>query len=294
MRERPYAPGNTRALVIALGITLSFFIVELVGGNVTRSLALQTDALHMLNDALALGFALIAARVALRPITARKTYGYYRAEILAAFLNGIFLWALVVFIFYEALHRIQQPPEVKSLEMLIIAFLGLIANGLAAVALSRSRDKSLNVKGAFLHVVTDTLGSMGAISAGSIMFFTGWYQADPLISMMIGALIFYSSGKLIRDSLNILLEGVPPNIDLTALERRIVEVEGVKNVHDLHVWCITPTQTCIMSGHVVVKEGTNRRELLANLIEMLKEDFGIDHTTIQIEDEGYPKAVGEH
>jgi len=294
MREHPYAPGNTRALVIALGITLSFFIIELVGGTVTSSLALQTDALHMLNDALALGFALIAARVALRPITTRKTYGYYRAEILAAFLNGIFLWALVVFIFYEALHRIQQPSEVKSLEMLIIAFLGLIANGSTAVVLSRSRDESLNVKGAFLHVVTDTLGSIGAISAGSIMFFTGWYQADPLISMMIGVLIFYSSGKLIRDSLNVLLEGVPPNIDLTALERRIVEVEGVKNVHDLHVWCITPTQTCIMSGHVVVKEGTNRRELLANLIDMLKEDFGIDHTTIQIEDEGYPKAVGEH
>jgi len=294
MREHPYAPGNTRALGMALGITISFFIIELVGGIVTSSLALQTDALHMLNDALALGFALIAARVALRPITARKTYGYYRAEILAAFLNGIFLWALVVFIFYEALHRIRQPSEVKSLEMLIIAFLGLIANGLAAVALSRSRDESLNVKGAFLHVVTDTLGSMGAISAGLIMFFTGWYQADPLISMMIGVLIFYSSGKLIRDSLNVLLEGVPPNIDLTALERRIVEVEGVKNVHDLHVWCITPTQTCIMSGHVVVKEGTNRRELLANLIDMLKEDFGIDHTTIQIEDEGYPKAVGEH
>jgi len=294
MREHPYAPGNTRALVIALGITLSFFVIELVGGIVTRSLALQTDALHMLNDALALGFALIAARVALRPITARKTYGYYRAEILAAFLNGIFLWALVVFIFYEALHRIQQPPEVKSLEMLIIAFLGLIANGSAAVALSRSRDESLNVKGAFLHVVTDTLGSIGAISAGSIMVFTGWYQADPIISMMIGVLIFYSSGKLIRDSLNVLLEGVPPNIDLTALERRMLEVEGVKNVHDLHVWCITPTQTCIMSGHVVVKEGTNRRELLANLINMLKEDFGIDHTTIQMEDEGYPKAVGEH
>jgi len=279
---------------MALGITLSFFIIELVGGIVTRSLALQTDALHMLNDALALGFALIAARVALRPITARKTYGYYRAEILAAFLNGIFLWALVVFIFYEALHRIQQPPEVKSLEMLIIAFLGLIANGSAAVALSRSRDESLNVKGAFLHVVTDTLGSIGAISAGSIMVFTGWYQADPITSMMIGVLIFYSSGKLIRDSLNVLLEGVPPNIDLTALERRMLEVEGVKNVHDLHVWCITPTQTCIMSGHVVVKEGTNRRELLANLINMLKEDFGIDHTTIQMEDEGYPKAVGEH
>jgi len=294
MSEHPHAPRSTNALGIALGITISFFIIELVGGIITNSLALQTDALHMLNDSFALGFALIAAWLAVRPITVKRTYGYYRTEILAAFLNGIFLWAVVVFIFYEALQRIQQPAEVKSLSMLIIAFLGLLANGLSAVVLSRSKDDSLNVKGAFLHVVTDTLGSIGAISAGLIMFFTRWYQADPLISMLIGVLIFYGSGKLIRDSLNVLLEGVPPNIDVSALERRIVELEGVKGVHDLHVWCITPTHMCLMSGHVVVKKGTNRKKLVATLINMLREDFGIDHTTFQLEDEGYPKAVGEH
>jgi len=294
MHEHLHPPRGTRYLGIALGITISFFIVELVGGILTNSLALLTDAWHMLNDVFALVFALVAAWLALRPTSVKRTYGYYRAEILSAFLNGIFLWAVVVFIFYKAIQRIQQPAPVESLNMLIIAVFGLMANGLSAVTLSRSRNESLNVKGAFLHVVADTLGSIGAISAGLIMFFTGRYQADPLISMMIGVLIFYSSGRLIRDSLNVLLEGVPSHIDVSALERRIVELKGVKGVHDLHVWCITPTKMCCMSGHVVVKKGTNRKKLITTLISMLKEEFGIDHTTIQLEDEGYPKAVGEH
>jgi cobalt-zinc-cadmium efflux system protein len=294
MHEHLHPLRGTRYLGIALGITISFFVVELVGGLVTNSLALLTDAWHMLNHILALVFALIAAWLALRPVTVNKTYGYYRAEILAAFLNGIFLWAVAVFIFYQAILRIQQPAPVESLNMLIIAVLGLMANGLSAVTLSRSKDKSLNVKGAFLHVVADTLGSVGAISAGLIMFFTEWYLVDPLISMMIGVLIFYSSGKLVRDSMNVLLEGVPSHIDVSALERRILEVKDVKEVHDLHVWCITPTKMCCMSGHVVVEKGTNRKKVITTLINVLKEEFGIDHTTIQLEDEGYPKAVSEH
>ncbi len=294
MHEHLHPQRGTRYLGIALGITISFFIIELVGGILTNSLALLTDAWHMLNDVLALSFGLIAAWLALRPITVKRTYGYYRAEILAAFLNGIFLWAIVVLIFYQAILRIQHPDPVQSLNMLVIAVFGLVANGLSAVVLSRSKDESLNVRGAFLHVVADTLGSVGAISAGLIMYFTRWYQADPLISMMIGVLIFYSSGKLIRDSLNVLLEGVPSNIDVSAIERRIVELKGVKGVHDLHVWCITPTKMCLMSGHVVVEKGTNRKKLISTLINMLKEEFGIDHTTIQLEDEGYPKAASEH
>jgi cobalt-zinc-cadmium efflux system protein len=294
MHEHLHPPRGTRYLGIALVITISFFIIELVGGILTNSLALLTDAWHMLNHIFALIFALVAAWFALRPISVKKTYGYYRAEILAAFLNGIFLWAVAVFIFYEALQRIQQPSKVESLNMLIIAVLGLIANALTALSLSRSKDESLNVRGAFLHVVADTLGSIGAISAGLVMSLTGWYQVDPLISMMIGVLIFYSSGKLVRDSVNVLLEGVPSHIDVSALERRIVELKNVEGVHDLHVWCITPTRMCCMSGHVVVKKGTNRKNLITTLINVLKEEFGIDHTTIQIEDEGYPKAVGEH
>jgi cobalt-zinc-cadmium efflux system protein len=224
----------------------------------------------------------------------RRTYGYYRVEILSAFLNGILLWAVVIFVFYEAIQRIQHPAGVQSLNMLIIAVLGLVANGLVAATLFRSRNESLNLKGAFLHVVADVLGSVGAISAGLIMVFTGWYQADPIASIMIGVLVFYSSGRLVRDSVNVLLEGVPSHIDLSIVERRILAMKGVKNIHDLHVWSIADAKMCCMSGHVVVEDGTNGRDLVTKLIHILKEEFGIDHTTIQLEDENYPKAAGEH
>jgi cobalt-zinc-cadmium efflux system protein len=292
--EHSHQSKGTKYLGLALIITASFFVLELVGGILANSLALITDAWHMLNDVFALFFAIIAAWLAQRPITIEKTYGYYRSEILAGFLNGIFLWAIVVFMFYEAFQRILQPAEVESLSMLIIAFSGLLANGLSAIALSRTKDVSLNVKGAFLHVVADTLGSIGAISAGLVMYFTGWNQADSIISMMIGVLIFYSSGKLIRDSVNVLLEGAPSHIDVNALKQRIVELEDVKGVHDLHVWCITPTEMCCMSAHIVVRKDTDRRKLMATLINLMKKGFAIDHTTIQLEDEGYPKAVSEH
>jgi len=294
MHENPYPMKKTKHLGVALGITMAFFVVELVGGVLTNSLALLTDAWHMLNDILALVFALVAAWLAQRSVTAKRTYGYYRAEILAAFLNGIFLWAVVIFIFFQAFQRIQHPAVVESLNMLIISVFGLGANGLSAATLSRSRSESLNVRGAFLHVITDTLGSLGAISAGLIMFFTQFYLADPLISMAIGVLVFYSSGKLIHDSLDVLLESVPSHVDLEMLERKIVELKSVKDVHDLHVWAITPTKMCCISAHVVVEKETDSRRLIETLIQMLKEEFGIDHTTFQLEEEGYPKASGEH
>jgi cobalt-zinc-cadmium efflux system protein len=295
MHEQSSSQGVKRNLGIALAITVAFFIIELLGGIITNSLALTADAWHMLNDASALAFALVAAWIAERPIDVKKTYGYHRTEILAAFLNGIFLWAVAIFIFYEAILRLQHPATVESLEMVIIATAGLVANGLCAAVLSESRRESLNVKGAFLHVLSDALGSIGAISAGILMYFTrDWFQADPLISMLIGLLIFYGSLKLVRESINVLLEAVPTGIDANAVEQRIVELKGVIGVHDLHIWCITPTKMCIMSAHVVVKKGTNKKKLLSDLISILKEEFGIDHTTIQLEEEGYPKAVSEH
>jgi len=286
--------STTRALAVAVGITASFFVIELLGGILTNSLALQTDAFHMLTDVVALVYALFAAWLAQRPVSLRRTYGYYRVEILSAFLNGILLWAVVIFVFYEAIQRIQHPSDVQSLNMLVIAVLGLVANGLVAVALSRSRNASLNLKGAFLHVIADALGSVGAISAGLIMLFTGWYQADPIASIMIGVLVFFSSGKLVRDSVNILLEGVPSHVDVSALEQRILGMKGVKDIHDLHVWSIADTKMCCMSSHVVVDDDTNGRQLVTELIRILKEEFGIDHTTFQLEDENYPKAAGEH
>ena len=281
-------------LAVALAITLSFFFIELVGGLVTNSIALMTDAWHMLNDVFALALSIIAAWIAQRPESSKRTYGYYRAEILAAFLQGTFLWILVAFMYYEAFNRLQHPAEVMSLDMLLIAVLGLAANGLSAVILSKTRAKSLNFKGAFLHVVADGLGSIGAIAAGVVMLYTGWFQVDALISLLIGGLVLYSSGKVIKESVNVLLEGVPSHMDLNAIKQRIREVKGVRNVHDLHVWCITPTKMCVMSVHVVVDEGVDKRNLLFVLIHLLKEEFDINHTTIQLEEEGFPKATGEH
>jgi len=293
-RQHDHASRSRSHLAVALAITISFFVVELIGGYITNSLALAADAWHMLNDAVALAFALIAAWIAGRPSDLRKTFGYHRTEILAAFLNGIFLWAVVILIIFSAIQRLQTPATVASLEMLLIAVIGLAANGLSAGVLSRSKSESLNVKSAFLHVVSDTLGSVAVIAAGLVMFFTGWYQADPIFSMLVAILISYGAYKLIRESINVLLEGVPPDIDMATVERKIIEQKGVKGVHDLHVWCITPTKICALSCHVVVEEGIDRRKLLSDLIAVLDAAFGIDHTTIQLEEEGYPKAHDEH
>lgn len=294
MEEHSYQPKSTRHLALSLGITASFFALELAGGLLTNSLALLTDAWHMLNDVFALAFSLVAAWIAQRPVTARKTYGYYRAEILAAFMQGIFLWVLVLFTFYEAIQRIQQPTEVMSLGMLVIATFGLLANVFSAMILSKFKEESLNTKGAFLHVIADVLGSIGAVFAGLLMFLTSWYQVDALISIAICVLILYSSGKIIRESINVLLEAVPSHIDLDAIERKILQVHGVKSIHDLHVWCITPTKMCIMSAHVVAEESADKKGLMQIIVHLLKEEFGVDHTTIQLEDEGYPKAPAEH
>jgi len=294
MKKEAEGSPAARFLGIALGVTASFFALELLTGIATNSLSLLTDAWHMLNDVFALALALVTAWLAQRPADVKKTYGYYRAEILAGFLNGIFLWAIVVYILFEAFHRIQQPEKVESFSMLIVAVFGLAVNGLAAVALSKSKRESLNVRGAFLHVAADALGSAGVIAAGIIIVFTGWYQVDPLISIAICGLIFYSSSHLVRDTINVLLEGVPSHIDLTALKERIVQIKDVRAVHDLHVWCITPSRMCCMSAHVVVEQKADRKTLMKLMIGVLKKEFRIDHTTIQFEEQGYPKAAEEH
>jgi cobalt-zinc-cadmium efflux system protein len=279
---------------MALVITASFLVIELVGGILTSSLALQADAFHMLTDVSALSYALVAAWLAQKPATLKKTYGYYRAEILSAFLNGIFLWAIMIFILYEALLRLRQPSSVQSLNMLIIAVFGLAANVAVAAVLSGSRNDNLNVKGAYLHVLADLLGSVGAISAGLTIYLTGWYQADSIASIMIAVLVFYSSARLVQVSVNILMEGVPPHIDIVSLQRRIAGLDGVKSVHDLHVWSISEGKMCCLSAHVVTDKLTDNRALLTKLMNILKEEFGIDHTTIQIEGKEYPKSSNEH
>jgi cobalt-zinc-cadmium efflux system protein len=294
MHQHEESFKTRRNIALAFLVTFSFCILELVGGFITNSLALTADAWHMLNDALALLFALAAAWVSTRPVDMSKTFGYYRAEILAAFLNGVFLLGVMIIILYDALLRLLNPQPVRSVEMLIIAVLGLAANGLSAVLLYEGRNKSLNVKGAFLHVIADILGSVAVIAAALIILFTQWYQADPILSMVVGVLVFYGAYQLIRDSVNVLLEGVPKGIDVSMVERRIKEQKGVKDVHDLHVWCITPTRVCALSCHIVLEKDADRKQLTSDLIAMLEQEFGIDHTTIQLEEEGYPKAGSEH
>jgi len=279
-------PGK-KALQIALGITTTFFTVEVIGGLLTHSLALLADAGHMLTDVASLALALLAIQFAARPATPEKTYGYYRTEILAALVNGITLVLIALYIFYAALRRFQSPPEVKSLPMFTVAVFGLVANLASAYVLSRSKGESLNLRGAFLHVVADVLGSLGAITAGLIMLATRWYLADPLISIFIGLLILFSSWRLLRESVNVLMEGVPAHIDLKALEAAMRKVPGVSHVHDLHVWTVTSGFEAL-SAHVVVAEVLSMERSQAILHELhavVHQRFWIQHTTIQLEEE---------
>jgi len=275
-----------RPLFIALIITLVYLAVEVFGGLWTHSLALLADAGHMLTDVASLGLALFAMWLAARPSPAEKTYGYYRTEILAALANGASLIVIAIVIFYEAFRRIGQPPEVDSLPMLLVAAVGLGANLLSAYVLFRSRADSLNLRGAFLHVAADALGSVGAILAGVIMLTTGWYLADPLISIGIGLLILFSSWNLLRESVDILMEAVPASVDLAELAHAVEADAQVANLHDLHVWTVT-SGFYALSGHVVVNDGccdvTESQALLERLRTMLRERFDVAHSTLQLE-----------
>ena len=271
-----------RPLALALAITSLYFVVEIVGGTLTNSLALLSDAGHMFSDIAALGLSLLAFRIARRPATSKRTYGYHRLEILAALINGLTLWLIVGVIFHEAYHRFLNPQEVQSLGMLIVATVGLGVNIAAGLILYGSRRESLNIRGAFLHVVGDALGSVGAIAAGVIMLVTGWYLADPLISVFIGFLILCTSWSLIKDSVDILMQSVPRGIDLKELQGAMEQVRGITRVHDLHVWTVT-SGIFTLSAHAVVNGEKEAHEILDRVERVLKDQFSIDHTTIQIE-----------
>lgn len=275
-----------RPLTIALGITLAYMFAEVVGGLWTHSLALLADAGHMLTDVASLGLALFAMWLAARPAPAEKTYGYYRTEILAALANGTSLILIAVVIFYQATKRIGQPPEINSLPMLLVATAGLGANLLSAYVLFHSREGSLNLRGAFLHVLADTVGSVGAILAGLIMLITGWYLADPLISIGIGLLILFSSWNLVRESVDVLMEAVPASIDLETLTRSVEADPQVADIHDLHVWTVT-SGFYALSAHIVVDDGCcdmiESQALLERLQALLHRRFGVEHSTLQLE-----------
>lgn len=277
--------NNRKRLLIVLVLTALYTLTEFVGGWLTNSLALFADAGHMLTDVAALTLALVALWFAARPATARKTYGYYRLEILAALINGVALVLISLWIFYEAVTRLVAPPIVSTQAMIIVATGGLIVNLISAWLLHDSHAghaHDLNMRGAWLHIIGDVLGSLGTIIAGALMWFFGWYVADPVISIVIGVLIIWSSWRLIRDSTNILLEGTPAHINLTAVENVILETEGVAGVHDLHVWTITSGREAL-SAHVIHAPDVVPANLLRSLRAKLHERFGVDHLTLQIE-----------
>jgi cobalt-zinc-cadmium efflux system protein len=271
-----------RAVVAAFAITAVFFLVELIGGWWTGSLALIADAMHMAVDLIALGMTVFAAFMSRRPPDAKRTFGYKRVEVLAALGNGAALWVATGIILREAWSRIVFPMPVAGQEMLVIASLGLICNLTTGAILYRSSRSNINLRGAFLHVVADALGSIGAILAALIIIKTRFYQADALASAIICLGIVVTSYWLLRDSIHILLEGAPAHLDLEEIRAALAEIEGVTEVHDLHLWSLTQGSES-MSGHLVVEPGRDTGTILGLGTKMLEERFRLSHVTLQIE-----------
>jgi cobalt-zinc-cadmium efflux system protein len=257
-------------------------IAEAVGGWLTNSLALIADAGHMLTDVAALSLTLFAIWFAARPATSKKTYGYYRLEILAAFVNGIALVLLSIWIIYEAFERWQSPPVIEGGQLTVIAAGGLVVNILAAYLLHSDHKHDLNMRGAFLHVIGDLLGSVAAIIAGVLITVFGWMWADALGSVLISVIIILGAWRLILDSVNVLLEGTPRHINLATVESAILETNGVGGVHDLHVWTISSGIEAL-SAHITHDDSVSHSDLLAAVRRKLHDNFGIDHLTIQME-----------
>lgn len=273
---------DRHALRGALSVTVVYLVVEIVGGFLTNSLALLSDAAHMFTDVIALSLGLFAVWIAGRPASDQKTYGYYRAEILVALVNGLALWFVVVIVFWEAWERLREPQPIRELGVLGVASVGLVVNLISARILAGGDRASLNVRGALLHVLSDLLGSIGVVVAGLVILATGWTQADAIASAAIGVLILYGSWSLIRDAVDVLMEAAPRHLDVDEVRCALQGMPGATEVHDLHVWCLT-TSRYALSAHVVVSEGTNGDEFLADTTVRLAERFGIDHVTIQLE-----------
>jgi cobalt-zinc-cadmium efflux system protein len=287
--------GATRSrLLIALILAFVYMLAEVVGGLWTGSLALLADAGHMLSDVAALALALFAAWVASRPSGLRWTYGRARAEILAALAQGVALVAVAVFVVLEAVKRLGDPPPVVGLGMLAIASGGLLVNLASLMILHKGKNESLNVRGAWLHVMADALGSVGAMLAGALIWAFGWTWADPAASLLICALIVWSAWHLIREAVDILMEAAPQHVDPDAILEALCSMAGVRSVHDLHVWTLG-SQQIALSCHVVVGGGEAGASLLSQAYNLLGSRFGIDHATIQVEPETFadesPRSV---
>ncbi|PTT42221.1 cation transporter [Chryseobacterium sp. HMWF028] len=277
---------HKKNLLIVLCLSGTYLIAEVIGGIVTNSLALLADVAHMLTDVVGLLLAFIAIKIGERKADPSRTYGYYRTEILAAVINAVVLLAISIYVLFEAYQRFQNPPEVQSKSMLIVAGIGLIVNIVGMMILRKDSEGSLNMKGAYFEVLSDMLTSVGVMIAGVIMLTTGWYYADPLISAAIGLLIFPRTWRLLKEAINVLLEGTPKDVDIYELRQSLEKTPGVKDVHDLHVWSLTSSVNA-MSAHVVKEGGYSQNQLLKILTDTTVNNFKISHTTFQIEEEGY-------
>lgn len=292
--DHSHGSGNKKALLWSFLLIVAFMVVEVIGGLLTNSLALMSDAGHMLSDAVALGLSFFAIMLGERKATLSKTFGYRRFEIIAACLNGITLILISLYIFYEAFQRFSNPPEVQSTGMLMIAVIGLLVNIIAAFILMKGdKDENLNVRSAFLHVMGDMLGSVGAIVAALLMMFFGWGIADPIASIIVSVLIIISGWRVTKESFNVLMEGTPSKIDIQKVKESLQRIPLVKEVHDLHVWSIT-SELPMLSCHMAITGEGNHDEVLSRAQSILHDDFGIEHSTIQVEqaDNGCPSPHG--
>jgi len=274
--------SNKRVLFWSFILIFSFMIVEAIGGFLTNSLALLSDAGHMLSDAAALGLSLLAFKIGEKKATGNKSFGYKRFEIITAFINGITLIAISLYIFYEAFHRFTEPPVVNG-NMMMIALIGLVVNIFVAWMLMRGDShENLNIRSALLHVLGDLLGSVGALIAGILIILFGWNIADPIASVLVAILIIISGLRITKDSLHILMEGKPEYVNIEALTKALTELDGVEDIHDIHVWSIT-SEFPSMSCHLVVQKSIDRDHILKEANKIIKNQFHISHSTIQIE-----------
>lgn len=279
--------GNQKGLLIALCITAGIMILEFIGGLVTNSLALLSDSGHMLSDTSSLALSLVAIWFANRAASSEKTYGYYRFEVLAALFNGVTLFVIAGFIIYEAYERVLNPQTVASGTMMIIAAIGLGANLLSAWSLLRQGDvkDNVNLRSAYLHVLGDALGSVGALVAGLLMLLFNWYSADPIISVVVALLILKSAWGVLTHSFHILMEGSPAHVDINKIKELLKEIDGVKGVHDIHVWTIT-SGLHSFSCHLQVSDDQDCQAILQKALNLVNEQCGIEHSTIQVEKSG--------
>lgn len=283
--------GEVTRLWITLALTTAYMGAEVAGGLWTGSLALLADAGHMLSDAGALALALFAIWVAQKPATPQRTFGYYRVEILAALIHGAVLAAISIYIVTAAVGRLRDPAEVHGVGMMAIAAGGLVMNGIGLLVLRRARAHSLNIRGVWLHVLSDALGSVGVLASGALIVSLGWHWADPVASLFIAGLVLVSAYKLLKEVVAVLMEGAPGHIDVDRVRDAIMSADGVRGIHDLHVWTITSGMESL-SGHVVVDNARPHEEVLRDLQDRLSREFGIHHVTIQIETPEFHDACG--